>query len=109
VRTVREECLDHILVINEAHLRRIPSEYLEYFNAHRPHQGLEQQSPIPRAKPLTSGIVNRRKVLGGIINDYFRASDKTSICPTKSDFTPYPILFTGQGSFGTAVIEKVAV
>ncbi len=82
VRTVREECLDHILVINEAHLRRILYEYLEHYNARRPHQGLEQQSPIPRAKPQTSGIVKRRKVLGGIINDYFRASDKPVICPT---------------------------
>ena len=46
VRTVREECLDHILIINEAHLRRVLNEFLAYYNARRPHQSLAQQSPI---------------------------------------------------------------
>ena len=72
VRTVREECLDKILILNEAHLRRALNEFLDYYNTRRPHQGLEQQSPIERAEPLTGGLIQRRKVLGGIINDYFR-------------------------------------
>ena len=80
VRTVREECLDHILIINEAHLRRVLNQFVAYYNGRRPHQGLEQQSPIPRPEPITTGNVNRRKVLGGIINDYFRAPDKTAVC-----------------------------
>jgi putative transposase len=72
VRTVREECLDKILILNEAHLRCVLNEFLNYYNRRRPHQGLEQQSPIERPEPLTEGLIQRRKVLGGIINDYFR-------------------------------------
>jgi transposase InsO family protein len=72
VRTVREEILDKILILNEAHLHRVLTEFLDYYNTRRPHQGLEQQSPIERAEPLTEGLIQRRKVLGGIINDYFR-------------------------------------
>ncbi len=82
VRTVRQECLDHILIINEAHLRRVLNAFLDYYNARRPHQSLAQQSPIPRAAPVTTGKINRHKVLGGIINDYFRAPDQTAVCPT---------------------------
>jgi hypothetical protein len=80
VRTVREEALDHILIINGAHLRRVLNEYLTYYNARRPHQGLEQQSPIPRPEPMTTGKVNRRQILGGILNDYFRSPDNTAVC-----------------------------
>ncbi len=43
VRSVREECLDHLLIVSEAHLRRVLSEYVEYFNHARPHQGIKQQ------------------------------------------------------------------
>jgi putative transposase len=81
IRSVREECLDHILVINEGHLRRVLNEYINYYNSRRPHQGLEQQSPIPRPKPETTGKVIRHQVLGDIINDYFRLPDKTVVCP----------------------------
>ena len=70
--TVREEILDKVLILNEPHLRRVLNEFLDYYNRRRPHQGLEQQSPIERPEPLTEGLIQRRKVLGGIINDYFR-------------------------------------
>lgn len=81
-RTVKEECLDHILIINEVHLRRVLSEFIDFYNSCRPHQGLNQQSPIPRAEPATTGKVERRQVLGGIINDYFRAPGTTAVCLT---------------------------
>lgn len=80
VRTVREECLDHILIINEAHLRRVLIEFIDYYNGRRPHQGLEQQSPIPRVTPVTTGKVERHPILGGIINDYHRTPDSTAFC-----------------------------
>lgn len=82
VRTVREEFLDHILIINEAHLCRALKEFIDYYNRRRPHQALNQQSPIPRVEPATTGKVERRQILGGIINDYFRAPDTTAVCPT---------------------------
>jgi putative transposase len=72
VRSVRQECLDKILVLNQAHLRCVLTEYLDYYNRRRPHQGLDQQSPIERPEPLTEGLIQKRPVLGGIINDYFR-------------------------------------
>jgi putative transposase len=73
VRTVREECLDQILILNEPHLRRVLKTYDDYYNMQRPHQGIQQQSPIPRTPQNTSGKVRNRKVLGGIINDYYRS------------------------------------
>jgi hypothetical protein len=73
VRTAREECLDHILIFNEAHPKRVPNEFIGYYETARPQQGLGQQMPIPRERPSTDGPIKRRKVLGGIINDYYRA------------------------------------
>lgn len=72
VRSLREECLDNLLIINETHLRNVLNGYLAYYNGRRPHQGLDQQSPIPRPYCQAKGKIIRRKVLGGIINDYDR-------------------------------------
>ncbi len=72
VRTSREECLDHILILSDAHLRRVLTEFVAYYNTRRPHQSLNQQSPVTRTLPLTAGPVAYRPVLGGIIKDYFR-------------------------------------
>ena len=72
VRTVREECLDYILIFNAAHLRRVVIEFVEYYNTARPHQGIDQQTPIPQARS-SSGTIQCRNVLGGIIHDYYRA------------------------------------
>jgi len=72
VRSLREECLENLLIINETHLRNVLNEYLAYYNERRPHQGLDQQSPIPRSVCQTEGKIIRHKVLGGIINDYHR-------------------------------------
>jgi len=79
VRTVREECLDHILILNETHLRRVLHEYVEgYYNVACPHQGMGQGIPLPRGQPVGSGAVQKRKMLGGIINDYYRAPVRSS-------------------------------
>lgn len=72
VRSVREECLDKLLIINQMHLRRVMRDYVEFFNTARPHQGLEQQIPIPKASGQGHGPVRCRTVLGGIIHDYYR-------------------------------------
>ena len=79
VRSLREEILDHVLIINEAHLRNVLNEYLAYYNERRPHQGLDQQSPIPRPPCQAEGKIIRRKVLGGIINDYDRVPSNTLV------------------------------
>jgi putative transposase len=72
VRSVREECLDHLIILNERHLRRVMNEYVAYFNERRPHQGLEQDSPLGFEPVSNQGTIRRRKVLGGIISDYYR-------------------------------------
>jgi putative transposase len=79
VKTLRVECLDNLLVVNETHLRRVLTEYVEYYNSRRPHQGLNQQFPIPSPPPEASGPILRRKILGGIINDYFRIPEKNFV------------------------------
>ncbi|MEP7288120.1 MAG: integrase core domain-containing protein [Chloroflexota bacterium] len=72
VRSVRQECLDRLLIINQAHLRRVLREYVDYYNAARPHQGLQQQAPIPFPRGPAMGPVSCRDVLGGILHDYRR-------------------------------------
>jgi transposase InsO family protein len=80
VRTAREECLDHILILNETHLWRGLGEFInDYYNVARPHQGIEQQTPIPYGQPQNTGTVQCRKMLGGIINDYYRNPASSSI------------------------------
>ena len=78
VRTVREECLDQLLVINQAHLRQVLKTYTDYYNTARPHQGIAQRIPTPPERAQPTGSVQHRKVLGGIINDYYRAPDQPS-------------------------------
>jgi len=72
VRSVRQECLDHILIVNQRHLHRVLQEYVEFYNQTRPHQGIGQQFPILGPERSTEGPIHRRNVLGGIIHDYFR-------------------------------------
>jgi putative transposase len=72
VRTVREECLDQLLIWNEAHLRRVLKEYVTYYNTRRPHQGLRQDTPEGLGPVSLDGEIRRRDVLGGIIHDYYR-------------------------------------
>jgi putative transposase len=76
--SVRRECLDHMLVLGEAQLRRVLREYVRYFNDDRPHQGLAQQVPTgPRrvpARAATSGSVQATPILGGLHYAYARAA-----------------------------------
>jgi putative transposase len=72
VRTVLEECLNKLLIINQAHLRRVMQEFVAYHNTARPHQGIAQQIPVSHAPASSSGPVRCRNVLGGIIHDYYR-------------------------------------
>jgi putative transposase len=71
---VREACRDHLLIVNEAHLRRVLVGYVAHDNRARPHRGLGQQTPIPYAWLDPHGLVRRRHVLGGLIREYDRAA-----------------------------------
>ena len=73
VRTARNECLDHILIFNQTHLVSVLREFEAYYNERRPHQGIEQRTPImPVSSSQGDGPIRCRDVLGGIIHDYYR-------------------------------------
>jgi putative transposase len=74
VRTVRNECLNKLIIVNQAHLRQVLNEYVTYYNLSRPHQGLDQQSPIMGPPPTLVGKICSRPVLEGIIYDHYRAA-----------------------------------
>ena len=76
--SVRRECLDPLLVLGEAHLRRVLLKYAAYFNVAWPHQGLQQRLPdgvaglVPR--PETGGEVHAVPVVGGLHHTYQRVA-----------------------------------
>jgi transposase InsO family protein len=72
VRSVRHECLDRLIILNERHLRRVLSEYIAYYNARWPHQGIGLESPLGLEAESAAGPIAYRNVLGGIIRDYYR-------------------------------------
>ena len=72
VRSARTECLDHLLIASEAHLRRVLTEYVAFYNHARPHQGLDQRCPVALPAPVRDGPVGRRDRLGGLLHDYYR-------------------------------------
>src|SRR4051812_11022361 len=78
VGSLRRECLDHILLVSEAHLRRVLNEYVRYFNQSRPHQGIQQRVPAPGengdAAVGTAAAVTAFPVLGGLHHAYRRAA-----------------------------------
>ena len=65
-------CLDHILIVNEQHLRRVLTEYVAFYNGARPHQGINQQIPDQIEGATGQGDLRRRTVLGGLLTDYYR-------------------------------------
>jgi putative transposase len=76
VGTLRRECLDHVLILGERHLRKVLAEYARHYNCHRPHQGLLQKPPLREpgyAVDITAQI-ERRQVFGGLISEYRRAA-----------------------------------
>ena len=70
--SVRRECLDHLLIVSEAHLRHVLAAYVAYYNEARPHQGLGQRTPVPRATSGGQGPIRRRDRLGGLLREYDR-------------------------------------
>jgi len=75
IGSIRRECLDHVIVLNERHLCRILSEYFDYYHNSRPHLSLDRNSPTPRAVELPSqGQVISTAQVGGLHHRYSRAA-----------------------------------
>ena len=75
VRTLREECLDWLLILGRRHLEQVLREYVNHYNRERPHRALELRTPepSPEAIPLrspASTAISRRDRLGGLIREY---------------------------------------
>jgi transposase InsO family protein len=71
IGTLRRECLDHVLIIGERHLRRILAAYSSYYNETRTHLGLAKDTPIPRAVQR-SGTIVTTPILSGLHHRYAR-------------------------------------
>jgi putative transposase len=76
VRTARAECTDRMLIYGERHLRSVLGQYAAHYNGHRPHQSRQQRPPDQdgQVSPPLDSPVQRRKVLGGVINEYYQAA-----------------------------------
>jgi putative transposase len=73
ISSARRECLDQMLITGHRHLRLILSEYVDHYDAHRPHRTLGQRPPARPALPPTVGTnirILRRDRLGGLIHEY---------------------------------------
>jgi putative transposase len=76
--SVRRECLDHLLIVSEAHLRRVLIEYVSFFNRSRPHQDINQS--VPEAAHASDRSVSAKgnvvafPVLGGLHHQYRRVA-----------------------------------
>ena len=73
VRTLRRECLDHILPLSERHVRSVLAEFVAYYNQDRPHRSLGLETPVSRHRPVDGEVVSR-PVLGGLHHVYERAA-----------------------------------
>ena len=75
IGSIRRDCLDHVIISGEGHLRRLLAEYVRYYNGSRTHMSLAGNSPIPRkVEPPSKGDVVAVPFLGGLHHRYTRAA-----------------------------------
>jgi len=73
VRSIREDCLNHVVLLGEGHLRTVVREYVAHYHAERNHQGIGNALIESATRtPTTSGKVRRRRRLGGLLSCYQR-------------------------------------
>ena len=72
IGSIRRECVDHFIVLGEAHLRRILQTYARYYNGIRTHRSLDKDAPVSRPVQRT-GSINSHPILGGLHHHYVRA------------------------------------
>ena len=80
VRTARAECTDGMLITGSRHLHAVLDEYVGHYNQHRPHRSRDLRPPdygsitMAKVTDSTTSKIRRRRVLGGLINEYERAA-----------------------------------
>ncbi len=84
VQTARNECLDHFLILGEAHLRHVMKEFVDHYNEERPHQSrgnvplpdavADDEAKEPRILPFPTGEVRCKERLGGLFKHYHRVA-----------------------------------
>jgi putative transposase len=74
IESARRDLLDHVIVLNEAHLKRLLSEYVRYYDEDRTHLGLEKETPGKRVRSMYRGRVLSLPRLGGLHHRYDRAA-----------------------------------
>ena len=72
IGSIRRESVDHMIVLGEAHLRRILKSYARYYNETRTHLALDKDAPVSRPVER-NGVVRSRAILGGLHHHYARA------------------------------------
>jgi len=73
IGSIRRECLNHVIVLNEQHLRRIIASYLHYYHSVRTHLSLEKDAPDQRpVQPPSAGKVIALPHVGGLHHEYVR-------------------------------------
>jgi len=73
IGSIRRECLDDMIVLNERHLRRVLNSYVDYYHTWRTHRSLEMDAPKPRViQPPALGPVRKRPEVGGLHHHYER-------------------------------------
>ena len=71
IGSIRHECVEHLMVLGETHLRRILEIYARYYNDIRTHRSLNKDAPISRSVQR-AGIISSRPILGGLHHHYVR-------------------------------------
>jgi transposase InsO family protein len=71
IGSIRRECVDHIIVLGETHLRRVLKSYANYYNSVRTHRSLNKDAPVSRPVQRT-GVISSRAILGGLHHQYAR-------------------------------------
>ena len=70
-QALRRECLDHVLIVGERHLRRMLASYSSYYNESRTHLALEKDAPLRRAIQRCGAIITT-PILSGLHHRYVR-------------------------------------
>ena len=78
IGSIRRECLDHVIIFNETHLRRILASYATYFHGSRTQLSLNKDSPVPRpVQPDGAGKVVAFPLVGGLHHRYQRLAARS--------------------------------